>query len=101
MVEHLSKACTAPMRWVAVCVALAFAGAAGAQSKPVATSAPVVATATDRQKAAHADADRLVSLAEAMKTSIDKSRKDELNVQVIRDAEEIEKLARSLRSRIQ
>ena len=62
---------------------------------------PASPAAGDRQKAAHADADRLLALAQSLKTSVDKSRKDELNVQVIREAEEIEKLARSLRSRVQ
>ncbi len=83
-------------------VAVLLACAALGQAKPPATPVPAAqATSEDRQKAAHADADRLLKLAQDLKNSVDKSRKDELNVQVIREAEEIEKLARSLRSRVQ
>ncbi len=90
-----------PGRVFAAMIAV-FACAAPAQSKPTAAPAQSVGpSSADKQKAAHADADRLLALAQDLKTSVDKSRKDELNVQVIRDADEIEKLARSLRSRVQ
>ena len=97
-VRKRRRKCLLPLI-VAVCLSCAVR----AQTKPPAAAAPapVAATAADRQKAAHADADRLLALAQDLKTSVDKSRKDELNTRVIREAEEIEKLARSLRSRVQ
>ncbi len=84
----------------AICAVLAMAAAGQVKPAPapVQTASPV---AEDKRKAAHADADRLLALAQELKDSVEKSRKDELNVQVIREAEEIEKLARSLRSRVQ
>ncbi len=43
------------------------------------------------------DADQLVAMAQQLKTSVDKSNKDTLSLDVIREAERIEKLARQLR----
>lgn len=60
----------------------------------------VVPSATDKQKAMQADMDRLLQLARQLKTEVDKSRKDELSIKVVRDADEIDKLARSARGRI-
>ena len=92
---------TSVYSFTAAAVLLTCTANAQTKSPAVSTTAPAVASSADRQKAVHADADRLLKLAEELSTSIEKSRKDELNVQVIRDAEEIEKLARSLRSRVQ
>ena len=60
----------------------------------------VVPSALDRQKAMQADMDRLLQLARQLKAEVDQSRKDELSIKVIRDADEIDKLARSARGRI-
>lgn len=72
----------------------AQAGKASAQSQPAAPSAE------DRQKAMEADVERLVQLARQLKAELERSRQDELSVKVIRDADEIDRLARSARTRI-
>lgn len=53
--------------------------------------------AEQRQKKMVSDADQLVAMAQQLKTSVDKSNKDTLSLDVIREAERIEKLARQLR----
>lgn len=58
-----------------------------AQKEPVA----------DRQKKLSTDADRLVILAQQLQVSVDKSNKNVLSMDVIREAERIEKLAHELR----
>ena len=50
-----------------------------------------------RQKKMETDAARLVEMAQQLKTSVDKTNKDVLSVNVIREAERIEKLAREVR----
>lgn len=60
----------------------------------------VAPSANDRQKAMQADMDRLLQLARQLKAEVGSSRKDELSVKVVRDADEIDKLARSARGRI-
>ncbi len=60
----------------------------------------VAPSANDRQKAMQADMNRLLQLARQLQTEVDSSRKDELSIKVIRDADEIDKLARSARGRI-
>ena len=57
-------------------------------------------SAEDKRKAMEADVNRLLGLAQQLKVEVDKSRKDELSLKVIRDADEIDKLARSARGRI-
>ena len=54
----------------------------------------------ERQKAALAEANRLFELAQQLKVTLDKTRRDELSMQVIHQADEIEKLARSVKTRI-
>jgi hypothetical protein len=54
----------------------------------------------DRQKRLVADTDKLLSLATDLKAQVDKSTKDTLSVDVIKKAEEIEKLARSVKERM-
>jgi competence transcription factor ComK len=56
--------------------------------------------ATDRQKKMLADADELLAKAQQLKTAVDQTRKDELSVDVIRQADEIEKLAKSVKDRM-
>jgi hypothetical protein len=55
---------------------------------------------TERQKKLIADTDRLLALANELKTDMDKTTKDEMSIQVIHKAEEIEKLARSVKERM-
>lgn len=54
----------------------------------------------DRHKRLAADVDRLSSLISELKSSVDKANKDELSVEVIRKAQEIEKLAHDVQSRM-
>lgn len=50
-----------------------------------------------RQKKMATDAAKLVEMAQQLKTSVDKTNKDVLSVDVIKEAERIEKLAREVR----
>ncbi len=54
----------------------------------------------DRHKKLSADVDRLLALTNELKSDVDKANKDELSVQVIRKAAEIEKLAHDVQSRM-
>jgi hypothetical protein len=54
----------------------------------------------DRQKRLVADTDKLLSLATDLKAQVDKSTKDTLSVDVIKKADEIEKLAHSVKERM-
>ena len=53
--------------------------------------------AEERQKKMETDAAKLVEMAQQLKTSVDKTNKDTLSVDVIKEAERIEKLAREVR----
>lgn len=53
--------------------------------------------AEERQKKLETDAAKLVEMAQQLKTSVDKTNKDMLSVNVIKEAERIEKLAREVR----
>lgn len=53
-----------------------------------------------RQEALKHDTDRLLALATELKQYVDKTNEHVLSVDVIRKAEEIEKLARSVRSKM-
>jgi len=54
----------------------------------------------DRQKRLVADTERLLVLATDLKAQVDKSTKDTLSVDVIKKADEIEKLAHSVKERM-
>ncbi|AFL88282.1 hypothetical protein Terro_2362 [Terriglobus roseus DSM 18391] len=56
--------------------------------------------AQDRQKKMLADADQLLAMAQQLKTAVDQTKKDELSVQVIKQADQIEKLAKSVKDRM-
>lgn len=65
------------------------------------TNAPAAAGAqqgNDKQKKLAADTDKLLAMATDLKQQVDKTNKDVLSVDVIKKAEEIEKLARSLKN---
>ncbi|WP_263385371.1 hypothetical protein [Granulicella arctica] len=55
---------------------------------------------TERQKKLIADTDRLLALANELKMDMDKTTKDAMSIQVIKKAEEIEKLARNVKERM-
>ncbi len=55
---------------------------------------------SDRQKRLVADADKLLSLATDLKVQVDKTDKNMLSVDVVKRAEEIEKLAHSVKERM-
>jgi hypothetical protein len=54
----------------------------------------------DRQKRLVADTDKLLLLATDLKAKVDKSTKDTLSLDVIKKADEIEKLAHSVKERM-
>jgi hypothetical protein len=54
----------------------------------------------DRQKQLAADTEKLLALATELKQQVDKSNKNTLSVGVIKKADEIEKLAHSLKERM-
>lgn len=54
----------------------------------------------DRHKKLEGDVDKLISLTNELKTDVDKTDKDELSLDVIRKAQEIEKLAHDVQSRM-
>ena len=54
----------------------------------------------DRQKQLVQDTQRLLALATELKTEVDKSNKDMMSIDVIRKAETIEKLARSVKDKM-
>ena len=55
---------------------------------------------SERQKKLIADTNRLLALANELKVDMDKTTKDQMSIQVIHKAEEIEKLARSVKDRM-
>ena len=54
----------------------------------------------DRHKKLVADVNQLLSLTNELKTDVDKTDKDELSLEVVRKAQEIEKLAHDVQSRM-
>jgi hypothetical protein len=54
----------------------------------------------DRQKRLVADTDKLLELATDLKQQVDKTTKDTMSVNVIKKADEIEKLAHSVKERM-
>ena len=55
---------------------------------------------SDRQKRLVEDTDKLLKLTTALKEQVDESNKDILSVDMVKKAEEIEKLAHSVKERI-
>lgn len=54
----------------------------------------------DRQKQIIADTDKLLALAKKLKEEVDKSDKDQLSLDVVDTASQIEKLAKSVKERM-
>jgi nitric oxide reductase activation protein len=55
---------------------------------------------SERQKKLIADTERLLELANQLKTDVDKSSKDTMSMDVIKKADEIEKLAHSVKEKM-
>lgn len=55
---------------------------------------------TDRQQELVKDTDQLFDLAKELKTDVDKTNKDVLSIDVVKKADEIEKLAKSVREKM-
>jgi nitric oxide reductase activation protein len=55
---------------------------------------------SERQKQLEADTQKLVALANELKADVEKSNKDTLSLDVVRKADEIEKLAKSVRDKM-
>ena len=53
---------------------------------------------TERQKQMKADTDKLLALATELKTQVDKTNENVLSLDVVRKAEEIEKLAKHIKT---
>jgi hypothetical protein len=58
------------------------------------------ARSTERQKKLVADTDKLLTLATELKTDVDKTNQNILSMDVIKKADEIEKLAHSVKERM-
>jgi nitric oxide reductase activation protein len=54
----------------------------------------------ERQRQLVADTDKLLSLAQELKAEVDKSNKDQLSLDVVKRAEQIEKLAKSVKEKM-
>jgi hypothetical protein len=72
----------------------------GPQEKGVEEQKVRTPAASERQKKLAADTERLLALAKELKQEVDKTNKNVLSVGVVKKAEEIEKLARSVRSQM-
>jgi hypothetical protein len=59
-----------------------------------------IAVNNDRQKKLVADTEKLLALATELKTDVAKSTKDTLSLDVVRKADEIEKLAHNVKERM-
>ena len=76
-------------------------GAPDAVTQPAIDSAKTAAgSADERKKQITNDSSQLLTMAIALKAEVDKTNKDTLSLNVIRKADEIEKLARSVKEKI-
>jgi hypothetical protein len=55
---------------------------------------------SEKQRKLLEDSEKLVQMAAELKVSVDKSNKNELSLDVVKKAEAVEKLAKSLKERI-
>lgn len=93
------------MRYVVMALVLLSAGVSAHAQAALIGGAPAARmqqeqkamAAEERQKKMTNDAERLVQLAQQLKESVDKSNKNTLSVDVIRNAEKMEKLARQVK----
>jgi type VI protein secretion system component VasF len=80
---------------------VAYAQEQGKPSAPpaLAVRTPGTPAVDERQKKLLADAQQLLVMAQSLKVSVDKTRKDELSMRVVRQADEIEKFAKLVKDR--
>lgn len=76
------------------------AGGSGEGLPPSVMARQAKARNDDRQKQLVADTNKLLQLATELKADVDKTNKDVLSVDVIKKADEIEKLAKSVKDRM-
>lgn len=100
MLRHRQGACVLVFVASQVGTCLLLGQVPESPGKPAAQHEAVVPSAEDKQKALEVDAARLVRLAEQLKIDLEHTRQDELSVKVLREAEEIDRLARSTRTRM-
>ena len=94
---------TAPIRPVSPGDVSRGAGDRGAGDDPFAGKLEEKQARTrnsERQKKLVADTDKLLALATELKQEVDKTDKDKLSVDVVKKADEIEKLARSVKEKM-
>ncbi len=76
-------------------------GKVGAPTRPSNSAHDMAKKANlQRQASLKADTDKLLKLAEELKDSVDKSNENVLSVDVLKKAEEIEKLAHSVKDKM-
>jgi len=75
-------------------------GGAGEGLPPSVMARQAKARNDDRQKQLVADTNKLLQLATELKSEVDKTNKDVLSVDVIKKADKIEKLAKSVKDRM-
>jgi hypothetical protein len=68
------------------------------QEKTAEDQRTVTSPVSERQKKLAADTDKLLALATDLKKQVDKTNKDILSVEVVKKADEIEKLAHSMKN---
>ena len=74
--------------------------AAQENTDPVETQKRLVALNTLRHKEMSADTEKLLALANELKAAMDKTDKDTLSLDVVKKAEQIEKLAKSVKQKM-
>ncbi len=89
-----------PPQWEHQDPVVAFGSRIPNPSVAMAKAAQARAVANDRQKKIAADSAKLLELATELKTDVDKTTKDQMSMDVIRKADEIEKLAHDLKQRM-
>ncbi len=99
--------CTARLACIAVALVCPCVAVAQAPATPMIPGSSPVAqrmeaerqkmAADQRQQKLQGDADRLLQLAQQLKVSVDQTNKNTLSLQVVREAETIEKLARQVK----
>ncbi len=103
----LSTRCVRTVCIAATVFACSLAASAQAPAPPLVPGSSPVAqrmeaerlkmAADQRQQKLQSDADRLLLLAQQLKVSVDQTNKNTLSLQVVREAETIEKLARQVK----
>ena len=94
----IEEARVSTLRKLALAASLSVTALAQQQQPPPADQKPM--TAAEKRKAdLQADTERLYKLTQELKVEVDKSNKDTLSVSVVKKAQEIERLAKSIKER--